>query len=145
MSTVSASPNLWSLVNLNVLHNTGLSIQALSHSISLSVEEQLFQELDALHGPSSLVSSEFLGLACSSHGAVEAQEWDATGVSNDFCQVLECLVDFHSFDGHGGFVHVLEVGAQVRGLSLAGLGHVLGSERVGHLPEERVSGAGWMD
>ena len=60
MSTVCASPLLGRLVDLNVLDDQVLRVQALGIRVRLGVLEQAEQELGRLDGPASLADTELL-------------------------------------------------------------------------------------
>jgi hypothetical protein len=60
MSTIRASPLLGRLVDLDVLDNEIIGVQALAISIGLSILQQALQELSGLDGPAGLAHTELL-------------------------------------------------------------------------------------
>ena len=58
MSAVCASPLLWRLVDLNVLHDQIAGVEALGIRVGLGVLEQAEQELGGLDGPAGFGDAE---------------------------------------------------------------------------------------
>lgn len=139
VGTVGAAALLGGLVDLDMLDDAGIKIQALSLGIGLGVLEEGQDVLAGLDGPSPLGDGEDLvGLGAATDTAVEAAEGHGLLVLDDVSEVALGLLEGHALDGHGGLAGVLEVDAEVGALGLAGLGFVRGDERVTHPKEARL-------
>lgn len=64
MRTVSTSPLLGSLVDLDVLDDEVAGVQALGIGVGLGVLEEVGEELGRLHGPAGLGDTELLACCC---------------------------------------------------------------------------------
>lgn len=88
VGTVRASPLLRRLVDLDVLHNQVLRVQALGIRIRLSVLEQTEQKLRRLHRPAGLAHAELLAYITP---------------AKSICVFLQCILALDSLipcDGH---------------------------------------------
>lgn len=94
-------------VDLNVLDDKSVDVEALVVSVGLCVLEQLQQELCRLLGPPALGGAPLLGLRAAAHAAVEPPERHALLLRGHVLQELERSPQGHLLDGLGRFPCVL--------------------------------------
>lgn len=147
MGTISAATHLGGLVDLDVLDDQLLQIQALGLGVALDVLEESEDKLAALLGPAALGDTPDFGLGATAHTTVEAAEGNRLLVLHDVLEELLGLGQLHALDGHSGLSGVLEMNAQVFASGLAGLAQVIRLEGIDHLEGQGVSNGkhnGWL-
>ncbi len=120
MGSVSSSSAFHGLVDSGVSDDEVVDVQSLRFGVGNGVSEKRKDMSHGLFGPSSLSQSPLFGLTGSSSAAFVLGEGNASGVVEDFIQVLFGLLDEHASDGFGSFVGVFEVDSEVEALGAAG-------------------------
>lgn len=132
VGTVGATALLGGLVDLDVLDDEGVQIQTLGFGVALSVLQETQEELGALFGPATLGDTPSLSLSTATDTTVEAAERNALLLLADVVEEGLSLAQLHTPQNRSGLTGVLEVNAEVVTAGLAGLGFVVGLERVRH-------------
>ncbi len=118
MSAVRAAAELGGLVDLDVPHLQGVSLDVLGLSVARSVGEEVQEHLGGLDGPAALHGVVALGLGAATDTAVEVADGDAVLRAKNVLQVSLGALQGHALDGLASLVHLLEVHAEVRATGL---------------------------
>jgi len=112
-------------VDLCVVQDAGVHVQALGLGVGHAVEEEVAVDGGGLDGPPALVAGgvDLLGHSLAADAAGVLDKGDDGLVLEDLVQVLEGLVGLHALGKGGDFSAVLVVDAQV---GAAGLGDLFG-------------------
>jgi len=113
VSAVGASAHLGRAVDLNVLNNEMIRVQALELRVALSVLEHLKKKLGTLLGPATLGRTPVLRLRAAAHAASKAAEGHALLVSDDVLEKGNRATQVHLLQRLRGLARILEVDAQV--------------------------------
>jgi len=128
VGAVRSAPHLRGAVDLNVVDDEMVHVEAFVLRVGFRVLQQREEELGGLLGPTSLAARGVPGLGLS----VASGTADVTSERNDFfllADVLEelgCAPERHSFNGFSGLARVLVVHAQVGAARLDRLARVFG-------------------
>ena len=120
MSTIGASAASNGALYGNVGDHALLCVQSLGLGIALEVDEQLFDGLHGLLGPSTIAPLVLSNLSVSGDVLVEATEGNNLLMSQNSVHILNSLRDFHAFSVSCRFVSVLKVRSQVRNSGFGG-------------------------
>jgi len=101
-----------------VVDEAVISVQLLSLSVGLEVDEELSDALDRFLGPATLGCLESLGLGSASNSTVVASEGNNLLVFQNVVHVGDGLVEVHTFNGASYVISVLVVGTQVTNSAL---------------------------
>jgi hypothetical protein len=118
VGTVSTTATLNGTLDNDVSDDALVGIETLGLSVNLSVEEEIFNSLAGLFGPSTGVGLEFLALGVSATVILEVG--NNLLVLKDVLHVLNSFLDEHTLNSAGGVVSVLEMSAQVVDLGFSG-------------------------
>lgn len=132
MSAVSAAALLRGLVDLDVLDDERVQVQTLGLGVALSVLQETQEELGTLFGPATLGNTPGLSLSTATNTTVEAAEGNALLLLADVIEEGLSLAQRHTSQNRSSLTGVLEVNTEVVSAGLAGLGFVIGFERVRH-------------
>jgi len=128
VGAVRSAPHLRGAVDLDVVDDEMVDVEAFVLRVGFRVLQQREEELGGLLGPTSLAARGVPGLGLS----VASGTTDVTSERNDFLlladvlEELSCAPERHSFDGFSGLARVLVVHAQVGAARLDCLGGILG-------------------
>ena len=119
VSPVGPSPALDGCVDLDVVDEQGLDIQAFDVGIGLEILQERDDDVDRLFRPSSLGQAELFGLARSTHVSVEPHERHTSLVVQNILQILLGFLKVHASDSVSHLPGVLEVHSQVHSCGLS--------------------------
>ena len=102
-----------------VVDEAVISVQLLSLSVGLEVDEELSDALDGLLGPATLGVLEGLSLSVTADTTGVPSERNNLGVLENVLHVLDGSVELHALGGASDFVSVLVVSAQVANSALS--------------------------
>ena len=102
-----------------------VGVETLVLGVTLSVLQELEQELRGLERPSALGSPVHLGLGVTADTAHEPPEGNDLLVGDHVLQILGGTMQGHGLDGLGCLASVLEVNPQVGTLGLSRLGGIV--------------------
>jgi hypothetical protein len=116
VSSVSSSSALDSSLGADVGDLALLSVETLSLSVGLEVDEETDNVSDGFLWVSTEgVVLEYLNLSLSSASTVESSEWNDSFVSENSVHVSEGTEEVHASAGSGSLVSVLEVNSLIVG------------------------------
>ncbi len=113
MSSVRPPPHLGSHVDLDVLNDQVIGIQALEFSITFSILQELEQKLGTLLRPPSLGGPELFGLSLPAHASTEPAEGYNFLFVYYILQIAIGPFQVHVFHSLGSFPCVFEVDSQI--------------------------------
>jgi len=119
MSTVGSSASGDSALDTNVVDDALVGIKVVELSVGLKIDKELSYNLDGLLWPSSLCNLEFLALSMSSGVASVLSEGNNLFVFEHVFHVLNCLLEFQSFNCAGSLICVLVMSTEVCDLGLS--------------------------
>ena len=120
VSTVGSSAAGDSALGHGVGDHTLVGVELLALGVSLEVDEELADDLDALLWPSTLLVVELLQHGVSADSAIVPSEWYNMFVLKNVLEVGESLLQMHALNGASDFVSVLVVSSEVSNLALSG-------------------------